>query len=410
MTRRFLGWTVPAGMTIHAFRRHVADARERWETGTLAPGVVPQWLADCWEASIRDAQVSRVRQPFRLAGARPPVPRDRRRMGLVLAASHDEFGDENHSMVAVADDRALVQEVWGSPVVRRRSEEAGLAANVLWNLVSGGLNALGYVAAHRRGCVIFADQHTRRDQVDLACTAFPIFLRGGLLAIINVTDLWHNLHPSTSRALGLFAEKVTERLAHDGRRETARMRVAAGWPERITGPALLVDRAGVVVDTHQTPLTPGDGLTMVDRVQAGLCWVPELGWWVWEPLHGADGWLARPYTHGDRTDLPVTLDFTRPDRACHVSMSGPVARWQHTVSEPQHIQILRLLGRHRDGLTAPELAEALFGDASRAAQARVLICRLRKQIGGLLAVDQGHPAGRVRYRLAGTVVLTLHDR
>jgi hypothetical protein len=400
MTPRFLRWSVPDGMTIQAYRRHVADARERWESGTLPPGVVPQWLVDSWAAALHDA---------RSAGTRPPVPRDPRRMRLVLTACREVLEDADQGMVAVADGRALVHEVWGNPVVRQRCEQVGLSAGVLWDIPSGGLNALGYVAAHRTGCVIFADQHGRRNQADLACSAFPIFFRDQLLAIVNITDLWQNLHPSTPRSLGLLAERVTEHLARDGRRETARMRAAAGWPERITGPALLVDRDGVVVDAHQTLLMPGDMVTLAGDQEAGRCWVPELGWWMWQPLYGADGWLALPYTHGDRTDLPVTLDFARPDRACHVSVRPTVVRWEQTVSEPQHGEILRVLSRHRDGVTATELADALFGDAGRAAQARVLICRLRKQIGGLLAVDQSPPNSQARYRFAHNVILTVRD-
>ena len=143
----------------------------------------------------------------------------------------------------------------------------------------------------------------------------------------------------------------------------------------------------VYASPPQLQLQRDDPTVHKDRIEAGPQWLPELGFCVLEPLFGADGWLVRPVRENDQTDIQVVLDFERPNQ-CAVRVQGPTVFWNMTITQPQHAAILWLLAhRSPGGLTASALAEALYGDPSRRRDARVLMSRLRKQVGGLLAMD-----------------------
>jgi hypothetical protein len=161
-----------------------------------------------------------------------------------------------------------------------------------------------------------------------------------------------------------------------------------GWPERISGRALLMDQNGSVVDSRGTLLKPGDQVTVrKGQIEAGPQWLLELGLCMLEPLRGTDGWLVRPVPDKDQPPIRVVLEFGR--NQCAVWVQGSTVSWETTVGQPQHVKILWLLSHHipGDGLIATSLAEALYGICARRDDAKVLMSRLRKQIGGLLATD-----------------------
>jgi hypothetical protein len=72
-----------------------------------------------------------------------------------------------------------------------------------------------------------------------------------------------------------------------------------------------------------------------------------------------------------------------------VWVQGSTVSRETTISQPQHVKILWLLSHQipGNGLTATSLTEALHGVRARRDNAKVLMSRLRKQIGGLLATD-----------------------
>ncbi len=78
----------------------------------------------------------------------------------------------------------------------------------------------------------------------------------------------------------------------------------------------------------------------------------------------------------------VRLDLSAPSRP-ELHVRGAVGSWSHTLS-PRHAELLLLLAMHREGRTAAQLAEALFGDPARTVTVRAEISRLRRYLGGLL--------------------------
>ncbi|MGH3921238.1 MAG: hypothetical protein ACRDRY_22735 [Pseudonocardiaceae bacterium] len=389
MSQRFPGLPVPPGTTPRDYRRYLAKTRERWEPGTPVPDRVPLMVVQGWTNMRRLGVSLRGGDPVHATAAELQRRQDDLRMQLVLRAAKTEFFGGTRGMLAVADGESLVLDVWGDREVAKRAEHAGLAARTVWSNPRGGLNAIGCAAAYGRGGVIFAEQHWREDQFCLVCTVWPIRHRNQVVAVINVTDFWYNVYPYTLLALRLFAKDVERALDIEGRQELARMCAAAGWPERISGPALLMDQNGSVINSRGIVLQPGDQVTVrKDRIEAGPQWLPELGLCMLEPLRGTDGWLVRPAPDKDQPSIRVVLEFGRHNQ-CAVWVQGPTVSWETTICQPQHTKILQLLAHDTPGggLTATSLAEALYGNPARRDDAKVLMSRLRKQVGGLLATD-----------------------
>jgi hypothetical protein len=95
------------------------------------------------------------------------------------------------------------------------------------------------------------------------------------------------------------------------------------------------------------------------------------------------GWLVRPTDDDTAPSISrVTLDV-RDSGAPALEMVGQFGCWRHDIS-PRHAEILLVLATHRDGRSAPELAEDLYGDRSRVVTVRAEISRLRKQLAGLV--------------------------
>ncbi|MGH3886221.1 MAG: hypothetical protein ACRDSZ_06575 [Pseudonocardiaceae bacterium] len=393
MSQEFPGSAVPPGTTPRDYRRYLAKVRGRWESGTPVPDMVPLMVEQGWTQMRRLGVSRRGGDPVHAPAEQLQRRQDDLQLQLVLKAAKKEFFGVTPGMLAVADGGSLVLDTWGDREVAKHAEHLGMAARVDWSNRAGGLNGIGCAAACGRGGVIFAEQHWREDQFCMVCTVWPIRHRNQVIAVINVTDFWHNVYPYTLLALRLFATDVERALAIEGRQELARMCAAAGWPERISGPALLMDHNGLVIDSRGIILQPGDQVTVhKDRIEAGPQWLPEQGLCMLEPLHGTDGWLVRPAPDKDQPRIRVVLEFERHNQ-CAVWVQGPTVSWETTICQPQHIKILQLLSQHSPGggLTATSLAEALYGNPARRGDAKVLMSRLRKQVGGLLATDVPEP-------------------
>ncbi|RST07194.1 helix-turn-helix domain-containing protein, partial [Streptomyces sp. WAC05374] len=78
----------------------------------------------------------------------------------------------------------------------------------------------------------------------------------------------------------------------------------------------------------------------------------------------------------------VVLDVSRP-RRWSLEVSGAAGSWSQELS-PRHAELLYVLARHREGRTAAELAEDVFGDRTRTVTVRAEMSRVRRTLAGVL--------------------------
>lgn len=128
-------------------------------------------------------------------------------------------------------------------------------------------------------------------------------------------------------------------------------------------------------------------MALPKSLRAGRIWLPSLGNCTVEPLPG--GWLLRvdegqPAAIGTaEAESRVVLDLSRP-RQWSVEVSGAAGSWTQELS-PRHAELLYVLALHRDGRTAAQLAEDVFGDRTRTVTVRAEMSRIRRNLAGVLA-------------------------
>jgi hypothetical protein len=303
---------------------------------------------------------------------------------------------DGDNILVVADARGRVLWRSGSARVMRHADNLGFIEGAHWSESAVGTNAIGTALMSRRAVQVFSAEHYVRSHHAWTCAGAPIKdpRTGQLIGVVDVSGPALTVHPATVALVDVVARLAESHLreAHDQALNRLCM-VAAPILARIAGPALAVDRDGWVAAVDELPLH--NRITLPAEVKAGRAWIPPLGMCELEALPG--GWLVRVTgdTERDRVAPRITLDLRNPDVRT-VAVVGESGSWQTEVSV-RHAEILHILATAGTGLTAPQLADALYGDRSRIVTVRAEMSRLRRQFGGLLAAQP--------YRFADAVAI-----
>jgi len=285
--------------------------------------------------------------------------------------------DAQHLMVVTdADGRLLWIE--GNQRVRwSAAEEMSFVEGALWSEESAGTNAVGTAIALDHAVQVFASEHFNEVIQRWTCAAAPIHdpASGCMLGVVDLTGLFGTVHPH-SLALAIATAKTVEaqlRVEQRERDATVQARhlgriIECAAPERALvgadGRVLLSEPRGWAPRVVEIPSGGGE-LSLPGDVRA-----------VAEPL-GRDGSFLL------RTDRPscgprsrgVRLLTLGHDRGL-VSVSGREVRFSQ-----RHTEILVLLASRRSGMTAEELALALYGETGKPQTVRIELFRLRKLLG-----------------------------
>ncbi|WP_051653472.1 GAF domain-containing protein [Kitasatospora cheerisanensis] len=307
----------------------------------------------------------------------------------VLRATLFAPGDATPLVLAVSDPKARILWMEGEHRLRRAVDAIGFEPGALWSEDAVGTNGIGLAARTARPSQVHSAEHYLRSHHNWTCFGVPIRdPRTGRPA--GVVDLSGPAAggPHYLRQLALTAARLAEtelRAAHLEGLHRLRT-VAVPLLARFGGPALVVDPSGWTAAAVGIPGPPRLALPPDSWEGGGVHFVPTLGECTVEPL--ADGWLLRPSE--PRPAAPaepagpglVELDLRRPERP-ELRVNGSAGCWSHTPS-PRHTELLLLLSLHRDGLSAAELAEALFAEPARTVTVRAELSRLRRHLGPLL--------------------------
>jgi hypothetical protein len=291
--------------------------------------------------------------------------------------------EEGDNILVIADSRGRVLWRSGSSRVLGHADRLGFVEGAHWGETAVGTNAIGTALVSHRAVQLFSAEHFLRSHHPWTCAGAPIKdpRTGHVIGIVDVSGPAVTVHPTTVALVDLVARLAEAKLreAHD--RTLNRLRtVAAPILARIGRPALAVDPDGWVAAVDSLP--PHNRILLPDNDVPGRAWIPSLGTCDIESLPG--GWLVRLVEDGEPGPAisRIMLDL-RDANAPVLEMVGQFGCWRHDIS-PRHAEILFVLATHRQGRSAPELADELYGDRSRVVTVRAEISRLRKQFVGLV--------------------------
>lgn len=293
------------------------------------------------------------------------------------------IADSAQQIMVVTDTEGRVLWRQGNPGVLRRADGICLEEGASWAETITGTNAIGTALASRAPVQVHSSEHFVRSLHSWTCAATPVRdpRDGRLIGIVDISGPATTFHPMTLALVGSVARLAENEIRTRHLVAVDRLRsVAAPLLARLGGRALAVDPHGWLAAV--TGMPPVDRLPLPKSVQAGRVWLPSLGMCRVEPLPG--GWLVQ--VTDEPSDAPprrVVLDLSRPP-GLTVTVTGPVGSSTQRLS-PRHAELLYALALHPEGRTASELAEDIFGDATRTVTVRAEISRLRRHLAEVLA-------------------------
>ncbi|WP_225233297.1 GAF domain-containing protein [Klenkia terrae] len=332
-------------------------------------------------AGVSDAEGSRLGFTGPLA---PVIPVLRDRLEPVARASGQLL------VVAGTDGTVLWQ--GGAPEVRRRADGLGFVPGAAWDEPTVGTNAIGTCLVLGTPVGVHGGEHFVDGHQQWTCAAAPLRdpVGGALLGVVDLSGPARTAHPGVLALVSAVAALAEHevRAAHDRSLEQLR---------RIAGPLLARAEGRALVLAHDGRTAAATGFAGPARValpaglDGGHRLLPVLGPCRVEPLPG--GWLVRLDDDDlSGADTAVLLDLAG-DRP-RLRVDAPTGSWVDVLG-PRHAEILLALARAPQGLTAAELAGALFGDPARTVTVRAEVSRLRRAVGPLLATQPYRPADGV---------------
>lgn len=346
-----------------------------------AIGGLPGEVPDAPAGSV-PARPERVREPSAMAGV---VPLLRRHLDPLL--------DDDHTLLVISDEKARVLARFGGRGMSRHADEIGFRPGLAWSEKTVGTNAIGTALATGAPIQVHAAEHFCFAQQEWSCAAAPVQdpRNGQLLGVIDLSFLAGDAHPSAVSLVSSLARQVELEFRDTHRRGLDRLRRATSVPGK--GDWVLVDNWGWIADES----APGrrDRLALPDGLLDGGCvLVEDLG--LLEASATPGGWLlsAAPLDHPDLAAPGVRLRAS-PVR-CEITVQSRDSTWTRVLTG-RRAQILACLAAHPRGLTAGELAAAVYGSDASAVAVRAEVHRIRRTIGGLIETNP--------YRLAAGVSL-----
>jgi hypothetical protein len=412
---------VPAGIDPIQHAREIYFAREAAQSGAWAAvssgtrgprTVVRKMIRQDWDTMLRQAVDPRGVTPQFLDSRELKSLQDDPNLALAwqMLVHHLGVVRSSEFMATISDARGCVVRTGGNTKIRNEAERYGFTCGAKWAEV--GTNGTRLVTQSlARGAQIYGPEHWMDSQVRWTCTNVGVFDPHihRLRAVINVTGPWTKVHSDTLGRLYEIAQRIEDALRiAQNRTRWRQLGEAAGPLVRIGGPALVIDRDGVVVAAHEWIFQTGDHLVSrveVAKITPGQTFLPALGWCMLEPLPML-GWLVRSLRHDEnKPDIRVTLDLTEPNQP-KVRVGGPNVFW-HCRVRPLHATILQRLASRPDGLTPAELSEDLYGPGAKTSVFPEM-SKLRNELGVLLQRTSRKP-GDNRYRFSQNVTVDIQS-
>ncbi|MFB7190740.1 GAF domain-containing protein [Streptomyces sp. NPDC056178] len=367
--------------------RVIHRAREARLSGGRSPAAPRAEIVASWDRVLRSG-VDPDQSTDSVLLETDEIERRRRTSALgevmpLLNESLVSLADAAQQIVVITDVEGRVLWRQGNTGVLRRADDICLAEGAAWAEASMGTNAIGTALVSRTPVQVHSSEHFVRSLHNWTCAASPVRdpRDNRLIGIVDLSGPASTFHPASLALVGSVARLAESEIKNRHLQAIDRLRsVAAPLLCRLGGRALAVDTHGWLAGV--TGMPPVDRLPLPKSLRPGRVWLPSLGMCRVEPLSG--GWLVQ-VTDGpsDESRRRVVLDLSRP-RGLTVNVASAVSTWTQRLS-PRHAELLYALALHREGRTASELAQDIFGDATRTVTVRAEISRIRRHLAEVLA-------------------------
>ncbi|MGW1108899.1 GAF domain-containing protein [Streptomyces sp. NPDC002540] len=367
--------------------RVIHRAREARLSGGRSPAAPRAEIGASWDRVLRSG-VDPDQSTDSVLLEMDEIERRRRASALgevmpLLNESLVSLADAAQQIVVITDVEGRVLWRQGNTGVLRRADDICLAEGAAWAEASMGTNAIGTALVSRTPVQVHSSEHFVRSLHSWTCAASPVRdpRDNRLIGIVDLSGPASTFHPASLALVGSVARLAESEIKNRHLQAIDRLRsVAAPLLCRLGGRALAVDTHGWLAGV--TGMPPVDRLPLPKSLRPGRVWLPSLGMCRIEPLSG--GWLVQ-VTDGpsDESRRQVVLDLSRP-RGLTVNVASAVSTWTQRLS-PRHAELLYALALHREGRTASELAQDIFGDATRTVTVRAEISRIRRHLAEVLA-------------------------
>ncbi|WP_299372532.1 helix-turn-helix domain-containing protein [uncultured Kiloniella sp.] len=123
--------------------------------------------------------------------------------------------------VVLADASGIAVDRRGAGSDEKTYDEWGLCTGALWSEESEGTNGIGTCIVEQRALTIHKDQHFHSKNINLSCSAAPIFdHEGHLLAAIDVSSSRADLTPDFARIISLSVINAARQIESEYFRQT----------------------------------------------------------------------------------------------------------------------------------------------------------------------------------------------
>jgi transcriptional regulator of acetoin/glycerol metabolism len=389
LTNPWLALDVATDPVAHA--RRLRRAHERAVNSGEAGRDFRALVADSWRRSIAAGVAPDAGgAPLLLRADELEAARENSPLALAVTAIAEALGDldsDGGYMVAIADADATLLWVSGDPAVRERARAMRFQEGAAWSERTTGTNAVGTAAALDHAVQIFSAEHLVEAVHDWTCAAAPIHdpVTAEVLGVVDLTSQLRAAHPHTLSAAALAAQAAEAMLRVRLLERSANLRER--WEAVTAGrraPSILVDSYGRVLASRGAGGTPArlDPPPQAPASQA----LPDGSTAEVEPLDdGAILWLTS------------SARRRQPRLRLRLLGHGAHARFGADGVERglRSLELLAVLAMHPEGLTAEQLALAIYGEEGKTVTVRAQVHRLRAHLGeGLVQT--------LPYRLTGT--------
>jgi GAF domain len=309
--------------------------------------------------------------------------RERSPLAPAIEAVHAALSDldaETRGLVAIADADATLLWVDGDDSVCELARRMRFEEGASWAESAAGTNAVGTAAALDHAVQIFSAEHLVTAVHPWTCAAAPIHDpdTGELLGIVDLTAAMRTAHPHTLSLATLAAHAAEATLRLRSLELGARLRER--WERALVGrrcPSLVVDESGKLIAARGAADLPPRVELPAGR--AGAVTLPDGRVCEAEPLDGgAILWLARRRRSG-----APRLRLRLLGHGAHAVLAGGPAE-----RALRSLELLAVLALHPEGLTAEQLALALYGEEGKTVTVRAQVHRVRAHLGEALVTAQ----------------------